>query len=90
MRRLALAAVLVACVLAVMATPAIAHKVAGVSDRFTGSEAVEPRFTSPGTQDFAFKPFTVTCEQAKSAKTGLIPAWPAESLFAEVKFSGRT
>jgi streptogramin lyase len=88
MRRQSLAPALAACVLALVAVPAAAQKAAGVSDSFIGSVAAEPRFVSMGSQQFAFKPFTVSCAQAKSTKSGLTPEWPAQSLFAEVVFSG--
>ncbi len=92
MRRLFGAHALAACMLVVGAAPALAR---GLTDaagpqQFLGSETAEPRFTGSGQQEFAFKPFTVTCEVAKSTKTGVTPQWPSQSLFAEIKFSGCT
>ena len=57
---------------------------------FVGSEAAEPRFTATGDQEFVFKPFTVSPKQAKSTRTALTPEWPAQSLIAEVRYSGCT
>ncbi len=69
-RRLLPSAILVAWLLSVVAAPAVASKAASVSYKFTGSEAAEPRLAGTGGQQFVFKPFTVSCEQAKSDQDG--------------------
>lgn len=93
MRRLLLAAAVAAITLAVMAVPAGARKKAAqttVAHKFIGSENVEARVAATGEQEFAFKPFAVTCEKAKSSKAGQATTWPSESLFTVVKYSGCT
>jgi hypothetical protein len=92
MRRLLLAAVLAASVLAVVAAPSLARRAAKppVSHKFTGSESAEPRFTGATEQEFVLKPFTIDCETAKGTKTGIAPTFPTESLLASVKYSGCT
>jgi len=53
---------------------------------FVGSPNTEPRLTGE-TQTFTLKPFTVTCETAKSSKAGLTPAFPSKTLTTVVRFS---
>lgn len=81
MRRHLLAAMLAGATLAVAASPAIA-----VAHTFTGSESAAPKFAGE-TEEFVLKPFTVSCEAAKSSKTSTPPTFPTSSLLAEVKFS---
>lgn len=90
MTRRLLAAVAIALAgLALGVAPALARKAkVVVSHHFTGSEMAEPKFTATSGQEFVFKPFTISCEKAKSAKTGAATSFPAESILTEVKFSG--
>jgi hypothetical protein len=90
MRRLLLAPVLAASMIAIAAAPALAHKVAqpAVAHKFTGSEAIEVRAKAAGEQDFMFKPFEISCEKAKSLKGSGTATWPSQNLFVEMKFSG--
>jgi hypothetical protein len=73
---------------ALAATPAVAQKTELPNPhKFVGSENVEPRFTGE-TQEFALKPFTITCEKAKSTASGVTPTFPSKTLTAVVKYSG--
>jgi hypothetical protein len=88
MRR-SLAPVLAVGVLALAAAPALAAKTEPPNPhQFTGSENVEPRFSGEG--EFTLKPFTVTCEKAKSTSSGVTPIFPSKTLTAVVKYSGCT
>jgi hypothetical protein len=89
MRRSLLALALAASTLAAAAQPALAHKVrqAGVAHKFTGSEAAEVRASGSGVQEFVYGPFTVTCEKARSIKTGTMTSWPSESFLVQMKYS---
>jgi len=55
--------------------------------KFVASENVEPRF-SGGSQELQLKPFTVTCEKAKSTASGVTPSFPSKTLTAVIKYSG--
>ncbi len=82
-----LAPVLAVAAIALAATPALARKaVTPNPHKFTGSESVEPRFTGE-TQEFALKPFTITCEKAKSSSSGVTPTFPSKTLTAVIKYS---
>ena len=86
MRR-SMAAAVAASVVALAAAPALAVKTEPPNPHnFVGSEGVEPRFAGEG--EFALKPFTVTCEKAKSTASGVTPAFPSKTLTAVVKYSG--
>lgn len=91
MRRVLLTATLAVAALAVAVAPAAAHKGAatGVSHKFTGSETAEPRFAGES-QEFIAKPFTITCEKAKSSKTGATTTFPSENLLGVIKYSDCT
>ena len=87
MRR-SLAPALALSALALAATPAVAAKTEPPNPhKFVGSESVEPRFTGEA-QEFALKPFTITCEKAKSTTSGVTPTFPSKTLTAVVKYSG--
>lgn len=87
MRR-SLVAVLVLPALALPAAPALAKKPEPPNPHtFVGSENVEPRFTGESAE-FAFKPFTISCEKARSTASGVTPAFPSKTLTAVVKYSG--
>jgi hypothetical protein len=87
MRR-SLVPVLAVAALALAATPAVAQKVEPPNPhRFTGSEAVEPRFAGE-TAEFTLKPFTISCEKVKSTTSGVTPVFPSKTLTAVVKYSG--
>jgi hypothetical protein len=55
--------------------------------KFVGSANVEPKFTGES-QEFVFKPFSITCEKAKSTTSGVTPAFPSKTLTGVVKYSG--
>jgi hypothetical protein len=63
-----------------VATTASAHQ-------FTGSASEEVHAVGVGTQEFAFKPFKITCEKAVSVKTHSDVTFPAPALFLAVKYS---
>jgi hypothetical protein len=63
-----------------VATTASAHQ-------FTGSTSEEVRAEGVGTQEFAFKPFTIACEAAKSVKTEDDVTFPSPALYLAVKYS---
>jgi len=87
MRRLFASALAVAA-LALAATPAIATKTEAPNPhQFVASANVEPRFSGE-TAEFALKPFTISCEKAKSTTAPVAPAFPSKSLTAVVKYSG--
>jgi hypothetical protein len=87
MRR-SLAPALALSVLALAATPAVAKKAEPLNPHnFVGSGSVEPRFTGESAE-FALKPFTITCEKAKSTASGVTPAFPSKTLTAVIKYSG--
>ena len=65
-------------VMAAVAVPASAHE-------FTGSVAGAPRLRGEGEQVFVFKPFTITCESAKSVPSEY--AWAPQMFYVEVKYS---
>jgi hypothetical protein len=74
--------------LALAATPAIAAKAEAPNPhKFLGSPNAEPKFTGE-TQEFHLKPFTITCEAAKSATSELTPTFPSKTLTAVVKYTG--
>jgi hypothetical protein len=74
--------------LALAATPAVAMKVESPNPHnFTGSANVEPRFSGE-TAEFALKPFTISCEKAKSTASGVTPTFPSKTLTAVIKYSG--
>jgi hypothetical protein len=54
---------------------------------FAGSANVEPKFAGEGAE-FALKPFTVTCEKAKSTTSPVTPTFPSKTLTAVIKYSG--
>jgi hypothetical protein len=66
----------------------VAIPAAAAAHEFTGSTSEEVRVTGVGAQEFTFKPFKITCEKAKSVKTGNDVAWPSPTLYVEVKYSG--
>jgi hypothetical protein len=75
-------------VLALSTTPAVAQKTEPPNPhKFVGSENVEPRFAGES-QEFALKPFTITCEKAKSTSAGTAPTFPSKTLTAVIKYSG--
>jgi hypothetical protein len=75
-------------VLALAATPAFGQKVEPPNPhKFVGSVNAEPRFAGE-TQEFVLKPFTITCEKAKSTTSGVTPTFPSKTLTAIVKYSG--
>jgi hypothetical protein len=84
-----LAPVLAVAAVAFGVTPAFAHKAVEVPNphKFIGSENVEPRITGES-QEFALKPFTVTCAKAKSTTSGVTPSFPSKTLTAVMKYSG--
>lgn len=86
MMRHLFAAVVALLALAVGATAAVALE-APNPHKFVGSPNAEPKVTG-GSENFAFKPFTVTCTQAKSTKAGLTPSFPSKTLTTTIKFSG--
>jgi hypothetical protein len=74
--------------LALAATPAVALKAEPPNPHnFIGSANVEPRFSGE-TAEFALKPFTITCEKAKSTASGVTPTFPSKTLTAVIKYSG--
>ncbi len=74
--------------LAVGAAPAVAQKTEPPNPHnFTGSPNAEPKFVGE-TQEFLLKPFTVTCETAKSKASGVTPTFPSKTLTAVLKYSG--
>jgi hypothetical protein len=87
MRR-SLAPVAALAVLALGATPAMAKTEPPNPHQFAGSENVEPRYRGEGEWDL--KPFTVTCEKAKSKASGVTPTFPSKTLVAVLKYSGCT
>jgi hypothetical protein len=87
MRR-SLAPALALAALALAATPALAAKTEAPNPhKFVASENVAPRFTGE-TQVFNLKPFTITCEKAKSTTSELTPTFPSKTLTAVVKYTG--
>jgi hypothetical protein len=78
---LAVAALAFAAVAAAATEPPNPH-------RFVGSPSAEPKFTGSGNQEFLLKPFTVTCEKAKSTTSGVTPTFPSTTLTAVIKYSG--
>ncbi len=86
MRR-SLAPVMALSVLAIAAAPAVAAKTEPPNThQFLASANVEPKFAGED-QEFVLKPFTITCEKAKSAPSGLAPTFPSKTLTAVVKYS---
>jgi len=81
------AAVVALLALAVGASAAFAKGEAPNPHKFIGSPNAEPKVTGEA-QRFFFKPFTVSCEQAKSTKSGLTPTFPSKTLTTTIKFSG--
>jgi hypothetical protein len=76
-----------ALALALAATPAGAQKVEPPNPhKFIGSESVEPHFSGEA-EEFALKPFTISCEEAKSTSSGVTPTFPSKTLTAVVKYS---
>lgn len=64
-----MAAALAVSAMALAATPALAQKTEPPNPhKFVGSEDVEPRFSGESAE-FVLKPFTVTCEKAKSTSS---------------------
>ncbi len=87
MRHLISAAVALTA-LALSATPAIAQKTEPPNPhQFVGSASAEPKFAGES-QELVLKPFTITCEAAKSTKPGITPTFPSKTLTAVVKYSG--
>jgi hypothetical protein len=87
MKRPLIAAVAIAA-LALAATPAFALKTEPPNPhKFVGSLNAEPHYAG-GTQEFVLKPFTVTCEAAKSTTSGVTPTFPSKTLTAVVRYSG--
>lgn len=87
MRR-SLAPALAIAALALAATPALASKTEAPNPhQFVGSENVAPRLTGE-TQTFVLKPFTITCEKAKSNRSAAPTTFPSKTLSSVVKFSG--
>jgi hypothetical protein len=89
MRNTLVAATALVVALLALAAPAGAQKKAQTPNphKFVASANAEPRF-SGGTQEFQFKPFTITCEAAKSTPSGVTPTFPSKTLTAVVKYSG--
>jgi hypothetical protein len=85
--RKAIPAALAVAALAVAAVPATATEPPN-PHTFTGSANVEPKFAGVGIQEWALKPFTVSCEKAKSTASGVTPSFPSKTLTAVVKYSG--
>ncbi len=82
-----LAPALAIAVLALAATPALASKTEPPNPHmFIGTKDVAPRVTGE-TQTFTLKPFTVTCEKAKSTNASTAPVFPSKTLTSVVKFS---
>ena len=81
-----IAAALALVALAVGATAAFAKAEPPNPHNFVGSPNAEPKLTGEK-QTFSLKPFTVTCEKAKSTKAGLTPSFPSKTLTTIVKFS---
>jgi len=69
-----------ACAVAIIAAPASAHQ-------FTGSVPGEVHVEGVGPQSFSFKPFKITCEGAKSVKSGNSVTWPSPILYVAIKYS---
>jgi hypothetical protein len=87
MRRASVIALAVS-LLSLAAAPAGAKKVEAPNPhQFTGSGTAEPRFTGES-QEFKLKPFAITCEKAKSAASGVAPAFPSKTLTAVIKYAG--
>lgn len=83
-----LSAALALTMLTLTATPAIAQKTEPPNPhQFVGSPNAEPKFAGES-QELVLKPFTITCEAAKSTKSGVTPAFPSKTLTAVVKYSG--
>lgn len=78
--RTMLALTVVAAGMGTMASTAAAHQ-------FTGSVSEEVRAQGVGAQEFAFKPFTITCEKAKSTKTEDDVTFPSPTLYLAVAYS---
>jgi hypothetical protein len=86
MRR-SLAPALAITALALAGTPAVAARTESPNPhKFVGAQNVAPRFTGE-TQVFNLKPFTITCEKAKST-TSEPPTFPSKTLTAVVKYTG--
>ena len=86
MRR-SLAPVMALSVLAIAAAPAVAAKTEPPNPhQFLVSANVEPKFAGED-QEFVLKPFTITCEEAKSTTSGVTPTFPSKTLTAVVKYS---
>jgi hypothetical protein len=88
MRR-SLAPALAVSVLALAAAPAVAKKKAEPLNphKFVGTVNAEPRFAGESAE-FGLKPFTITCEKAKSTSSGVTPTFPSKTLTAVVRYSG--
>jgi hypothetical protein len=85
MRR-SLVAALTVSLMGLAAVPAGAQKTEPPNPHnFTGSENVEPRVTG-SSQEFDLKPFTVSCEKAKSTSSGVTPTFPSKTLTTVVKY----
>jgi hypothetical protein len=76
----AIALVAATATIGVVATTASAHQ-------FTGSVSEEVRAQGVGTQEFAFKPFTIECEAAKSVKSEDDVTLPSPTLYLTVAYS---
>ncbi len=81
-RRLGSLVVLAACTVAAAAGAATAS-----AHQFTGSESASPSVIGEGAQEFSFKPFKITCEEAKSVKLETTPTWPSPTLYVAMKYS---
>lgn len=58
--------------------------------QFTGERPGEPRVDGVASQQFYFKPFTITCERARSVKSGNVMSFPSPTLYVSVKYSDCT
>jgi hypothetical protein len=81
------AAALAVAALSIGVTSAVAKTEPPNPHNFVGSPNAEPKLAGE-TQSFALKPFTVTCEKAKSSKAGFVPTFPSKTLTTVLKFSG--
>lgn len=55
---------------------------------FTGERPKEPEVWNVAEQQLVFPPFTVTCQRAASLKSGNVVAFPAPTLFVELRYRG--
>jgi hypothetical protein len=81
----ALAAVIAATALGIVPATALAVETPN-PHRFVGSPNAEPKFSGEG-EEWVVKPFTVSCEKAKSTPSGVTPTFPSKTLTAVLKFS---